>query len=96
MFRFGSYAGTSSATTEIMTALRVNTDLSATQTFHLSKMDLIADALVTVSINGSPYCPLYLDPSDSKYKLSLDRGDVAVKSIKVNQTGVSFYVAFLY
>jgi hypothetical protein len=59
-------------------------------------LTFIADSAVSIKINDSDnWMPLYLDAVDSKYKISFDKGDVAIAKFEVNNA-VDYWVGFLY
>jgi hypothetical protein len=60
------------------------------------KLTFIADAAVSVKINGATnWQPLYQDSVDNKYKISFDREDILIKTFEVNGA-VGYWVGFLY
>lgn len=91
--RFASYAGTSTVADIKSTQWSTVTD---TTTFVCDKLTFIADAAVSVKINGSTnWQPLYQDSVDNKYKISFDSEDILIKTFEVNGA-VGYWVGFLY
>lgn len=92
--KFASYSGTSGAGDDIK-ATQWSTVVDSTN-FNCNKLTFIADSAVSVKINASTqWCPLYFDPTDSKYKISFDTNDIKIKNFYVNNA-VDYWVAFLY
>lgn len=92
--KFASYSGTS----------LVNEDLKSLQwanavdetIFNCNKITFVANSAVSIRINdGVAWCPLYLDPTDEKYKISFDTNDIKIKSFYTN-AAVVYWVGFLY
>jgi hypothetical protein len=92
--KFASYSGTSVPDVDLKDVQwSENVDV---EIFNCNKLTFIADNEVSVKINDSAqWCPLYLDPSDSKYKISFDSNDIKIKNFYVNDT-VTYWVGFLY
>lgn len=62
------------------------------------KITIIADEALSIKINGTGdvYSPLYADPSDSKWKISLDSKDVLASTIVPEEDGVDIWIAIVF
>lgn len=92
--KFASYTGTSATGQNLKNTQWVTkTDSSE---YMIDKLVFVADAATKIKINNSTYWQdLYLDPNDSKYKISFNSGDIKIMSFETD-TSVAYYVAFLY
>ena len=92
--RFFSYSGTSVAGQDIK-ATQWSSLVDST-VFTCNKITFIADDEVSIKVNeATNWCPLYLDPIDTKYKISFDLNDIKIKNFYVNAS-VAYWVGFLY
>jgi hypothetical protein len=92
--KFASYSGTSVSSADLK-ATQWSTVVDVTD-FNCNKITFIADSPVSIKINdAATWCPLYLDPNDSKYKISFDSNDIKIKNFYVN-AAVTYWVGFLY
>lgn len=92
--KFASYTGISTVGGNLKrTQWSTVTDTSE---FMVDKLTFIANSQTKIKINNSTYWQdLYLDPNDSKYKISFDSGDIKIMSFETD-TSVAYFVAFLY
>ena len=97
MHKFNTYSGTTTSGIDIISTLKTSLSLSDSDSFCLKKIDLICDSAIGWKINGeSIFASLNEDPTDNKYKLSTDKGDIIINSMIPDTSSVDFFISFLY
>lgn len=93
--RYFSANITTTAETDIIPALKT---LGGFTNFLPRKVDIVADASLSIKINGEGdvYSPLYEDTVLTKWTLHLDNGDVLISSLVPEENAVDLWIQVVF